>query len=343
MKIALLNLANNVTNFKTTPSGETIYFKKVLELIGFDVDIISRTKTEHTIPFSDFHKRDINEYDKLLIVNGAINFFGGQPNEVILRNYQLMAEYKKEMYYLLTDLRLPFKQLWPAIEKRGWGFLKKDVWVNTNRLKVISQTFNLDVVKKLMPNLKAVYFPLERYKLLFNNKKKSLFQTSFKNVDVIYGGSFRAGKREKKMIEYLFDTPYSVEFYGTAKESQFKLPFEKAPNFTKKVKFDEVVEKNSTAYASIVIGDKLYNNNHITLRVWEIMMSDSVILIDNEFDPDHKIMLKDWFYVNNKKDVERKLIEIKDNFDYILHFQHKRLLELFDKKQFLIDFKEVLI
>lgn len=337
MKVAILNLANNVTDFKTTPSGETIYFKKTLEKLGWEVDIISKKFGEFTKSFQTVH--DPNIYDKLIVVNGAINFFGGTENEVIIKNYQIMAKYNKPIYYFLTDLRLPFKQLWPSIEKRDWGYKKEDVWVNAP-IKVISQTFNLEVVKKLMPELEAVYFPLERYKLLFPKPIQSL---NFKTVDLIYGGSFRAGNREQKMIDYLFDTKYSVEFYGTAKADQFKLPFRTAPLFSGKVNFEDVVEKNSSAYASIVIGDKLYNNNHITLRVWEIMMSDAVILIDNDFDPDRKIMGKDWFYVNNKQEVFEKIEQIKQNQDYIIKYQHERIKYLFDENQFLGNLKEVLI
>lgn len=338
MKVAILNLANNVTDFKTTPSGETIYFKKTLELLGFEVDIISKKFGEYTKSFQTVY--DPNVYDKLIVVNGAINFFGGTENEVIIKNYQLMAKYNKPIYYFLTDLRLPFKQLWPSIEKRDWGYTKEEVWVSSE-IKVISQTFNLDVVKKLMPEYEAVYFPLEKYKLLFHFDKQE--QLNLKTVDLIYGGSFRAGNREQKMIDYLFDTPYSVEFFGTASESQFKLPYQIAPTFTGKVNFKDVVDKNSTALASIIIGDKLYNNNHITLRVWEVMMSNAIILIDNEFDPDHKIMKKDWFYVNNKQDVQEKLEQIKTNHDYIMSYQKQRLSELFNKQEYLEQLKETLL
>jgi hypothetical protein len=336
MKIAILNLANNVTDFKTTPSGETIYFKKTLELLNWEVDIISNKKTQYTIPFE--HVLDINQYEKLIVVNGAINFFGGKENPTIINNYKLMAQYQNTIYYFLTDLRLPFKQLWPSIEKRDWGYNKEEVYV-TAPVKVISQTFNLYVVKQLMPDLECVYFPLERYKLLFEQNNN----TTLKLVDINYGGSFRAGNREQKMIDYLFDTEYSVEFFGTAKLDQFKLPYKNPPSFTGKVNFNEVINKNNESYASIIIGDKLYNNNHITLRVWEVMMSNSIILIDNEFDPEHNIMGKDWFYINNKQDVKEKLIQIKQNQDYILKYQHNRIKELFNEQKYLLNLKEILI
>jgi len=339
MKIALLNLANNITDMKTVSSGETIYLKKTIELLGHEVDIISKSKGQYAIAFEDV--KDINDYDRLLVINGAINFFGGKENPIITNNFKLMAKYKNRIDYLLTDLRLPFKQLWPSIEKRDWGYQREEVWVNSP-IRVITQTHNLEITQKIMPDHEAVYFPLERYILLFPQNQ---FVSPFKMVDLIYGGSFRAGNRQKKMIEYFFDTDYSVEFYGSAKESQFNMPFTKPPLFTSKIPMNETISKNSEGYASIIIGDDNYNNNMLTLRVWETMMSEAVCLIDHDFDPQHKIMEDDWYYVRNKEDVARKIGEIKGNEnsrEIFLEHQHRRIYELFNKEEFLQRLEEIL-
>jgi hypothetical protein len=339
MKIALLNLSNNISDFKTTPSGETIYIKKMLELCDYNVDIITEKRSKYTISFEDI--TNIQDYDKLLVVNGAVNFFGGKQNMTIINNYILMAKYDKTIFYLLTDIRLPFKQLWPSIKNRKWDYTINDVYVDESKIKVISQTYNLDVVKQFMPNLDILYFPLERYKLLFNQ----LIQPRIKTIDLIYGGSFRAGQREKKMIEYLFDTDYTVEFFGTAREEQFKRLYTKAPVFTPKINFEDVISKNGEGYASIIIGDNLYNGNHITLRVWEVLLSDAIILIDDDFDPYHKIMLQDWFYVKNKQDVKSKIFEIKNNEkvrQYLLDFQKNRLDKLFNKEDYLNELRKII-
>jgi hypothetical protein len=343
VNIAILNLSNNVSSFTTTPSGETIYFKRMFELLNHTVHIISNKHTQNSLSFEEV--LDINYYDKLIVVNGPYNFYASEikkilmykEDSILIKNFKLMAQYKKQIYYLLTDLRLTYKQLWPSIERRGWNYKKEELYV-TSPVKIISQTHNLDVVKKLIPDNECVYFPLERYKLLFNEPNV----TSIKTTDLIYGGSFRSGKREKKMIDYLFDTPYSVEFYGKVELDQFKLPYTQPPLFTGNVNFNEVISKNNSAWASIIIGDKLYNNNHITLRVWEVMMSDSVILIDNEFDPEHKIMGKDWFYVNNKQDIQSKLQEIKQHHQYIIQYQHNRINELFNKQQYLNQLEDLI-
>lgn len=339
MKIALLNLANNVSTFKTTPSGETIYLKKTLEEMGHEVDIISNKETEFAIPFEAV--KDINGYDRLLVQNGAINFFGGKESPTIMNNYRLMAQYKKTIYYLLTDLRLPFNQVWPAIEKRGWGYKKEDVWV-TSKVKVISQGRNLDVAKAihkkaiLDTDMEFDYFPLDRYKLYMSGAEFA--EPTEKECDLIYGGSFRGGSREGKMNEFLFDTGLSVEFFGTAKETQFKskkYPWTQAPMFSGKIEMTEVSARNSTAYATIVMGDTSYNDNYMTLRVWETMASDAVMFIDHEFDTKHTIVPDDRFYVRNKAELASMINQIKESPELrkeLLEIQHNALLAVYGEK-----------
>lgn len=340
MRIALLNLSNNITNFKTVSSGETIYIKKVLEILEHKVDIISKTSGEYTKAFEEVE--NINWYDKLLVINGAINFFGGKENPIIINNYKLMAKFKKGIDYLLTDLRLPFKQLWPAIEKRDWGYTKEDVWVYSD-VRIISQSHNINMIKEMMPDLPVVYFPLERYILLFPNEYTPPL---IKETDVIYGGSFRSGNRLKKMMKYFFDTRYEVELFGNIKESQFNhMQYQNAPKFTGKVPMSDIIEKNSTAYATLIIGDNNYDGNMLTLRVWEALLSDAVILIDDDFDPEHKIMGEDWFYVKNKVDVAIKVeyLKMRDKTrQNIINYQHKRIKEIFDEREYLERLDEII-
>ena len=50
-------------------------------------------------------------------------------------------------------------------------------------------------------------------------------QNNNRPVDLIYGGSFRGGKREKKLIDYYFlQNNLNVELYGTIRLDQFKEP-----------------------------------------------------------------------------------------------------------------------
>ena len=341
MKIAILNLSNNITAMGTVSSGETIMIGEVLKSANHDVTIISKTDTENTISFENV--KDINEYDKLIVVNGSINFFGGVENPIITNNYKLMAQYKDTIYYLFTDIKLPFKQLWPMIEKRGWGYSKEDVWV-TSDIKVISQGRNLDVTRSLHKNSEVVHFPLEQYYLFLHN---DISDEKEKTTDIIYGGSYRSGAREKKMVEYLFDIePFEATMFGNIREKQFKkVPYTAPPRFDKKVKISEMRNKLGEGYATLIIGDPLYYDNFITLRVWEAMTSNAVMLIDEEFDSNHKIIDDERFYVSNKKDLISALDKIKNNELYrseLLNVQAQRVLNGFNKEAWLNNFMEVL-
>lgn len=343
MKLALLNLSNNITNYRTVSSGETISFGKVFEDMGYDVDIISKKAGEYTIAFEDVE--DINSYDKLVMVNGAINFFGGKENPIITKNYRLLAKWEKEIYYLFTDIRLPFKQLWPAIEKRGWGYKKDDVWVD-NDIIIISQGSDLDKTKKAHKDedYEYVYFPIEQYYLYLMGDEYAT--PTEKKHDLVYGGSYRSGAREDKMIEYLFDiTDYDVNFFGNIREKQFKnATYFSAPTFDKKVKMDEVRDKISEGVATLIIGDKKYEDNFITLRVWETMTSDAIMLIDKDFDSEQKIMQDDFYYVENKQDIidRLKLLHDDEFRKKKLEQQHLRVDTHFDEETWLNKFKEVL-
>ena len=353
MKIALLNVANNITDFGTVSSGETINIKIMLEKMKHQVDIISKNKGLYTISFEDV--QDINSYDKLLVINGALNFFGGKENPIIIKNYKLMAKYNKTIYYLLTDLRLPYRSLWKAICKRDWGYTEEEVSVKS-KIVVISQFSNLDEVKKIHKNetiSKFVYFPFERYKLVNRDKPHedqfNLFDyiEEEKQCDIIYGGSFRAGNRENKMNKYLFDIPnLDVEFYGTANLEQFdKSKYSISPKFTGKVSMKDIVDKNSTGYASIIIGDNSYNNNGITLRVWETMLSKAICFIDLEFDKNKSILENDFFYVDSKQEFIEKVTRIKSDEllrKQLLEYQHNRIDVLFNKEKYLEELEKIL-
>lgn len=338
MKIAMLNLSNNITDFSTVSSSETIQIAMVLRKSGFDVDVISKTNSDNTISFEKV--KDINEYDVLMVVNGSINFFGGQPNPIILNNFKLMAKFNKRIYYLLTDLGMPFRQL-EHDKLVEWGTSNEEVKINSPIL-IVSQSQNIDMIKHMHRNEpqvdKIVYFPLERY-FLFNELFLRSGIITTRTCDLIYGGSFRAGRREKKMKKFLFDMEdLKVEFFGSAKEDQFEKDYQVAPIFTGKVDNKDVVQKFSEGLATIIIGDPKYEGSMITLRVWETFMSESVAFIDNDFDPEHNLMINDFFYVNEKDDLIRKIKLLKQNPTIatdLKQFQFARVYNLFNKQEYI--------
>lgn len=352
MKIALINMGNNVTDYKTTPSAETLYLANSLRGLGCEVDVISNKDTENTISYENAN--DPNIYNRLVVINGSVNFFGGAENYGVLNAQKFMSAYKNKIYYLLTDIRLGFTQSWPAIQGKPWkDNYSEDTLMINSPIRIISQGTNLSIAEEAhkkvkVPNLEYVHFPLERYKIYQDDFK--IAKPTEKKFDLVYGGSFRSGQREQKMVEFLFDTGLNVEFFGTAKESQFKnkkkYPWEVAPVFGKKVANADMINKMSEGVATLIIGDKSYNDNFVTLRVWEAMASDAIMLIDEEFDTGHKIIDDERFYVKNKQDLIDRINLIKSDRDLrnaLLSIQRNELYRQINRKaKWQNDLKEVL-
>jgi len=119
--------------------------------------------------------------------------------------------------------------------------------------------------------------------------------------DLIYGGSFRSGRREQKFLDFFFNKDISVAVYGSMKPQQFKKlnSSDVQPTWLGRVACTDVVNTNAKGIATIIVGEKYYNNNTITLRIYESMLANCVVFIDEEFDTKHEILKDDFHYVRN--------------------------------------------
>lgn len=320
-KIALLNIANNITDYKTVASGETLYIKRIIEdKTKNRVDVISKKHSDNVLSFDEVE--DINDYDILMVIGAAINFFGGKENPIIINNYKLMSQWKGQYINILqTDMRLPFKQLWPSIKNRGWGYTKDEVWVNS-KINIISQSSDLEDVSKQYNNddftdLSFSYFPIDKYICYFlkgiDNKEKEF--------DLIYGGSFRGGNRAKKFEQYLMGDiadKFNVHVFGSISEKQLqKINGDiTLPSIGKKVPMDKMRDELNRSLVNIIVGEKKYNNNMTTVRLWESSFTNSVVLIEEEFDKNHEIF----------KYSEENEIRLWGNTDNIRYFKNKQEL-----------------
>lgn len=345
MKIAILNLGNNIQGFKTTPASETIYLSECLKDMGLDVDLISMKNTIYGISFDSV--KDPNDYDRVLVVNASLNFYGGEENKMNNAAYQFLNKYKSKIYYLFTDIRLPWEQAWRRMQKKKWSNkYSEEQFIVRSPIRVVSQGRDLEQAKRIHSDrlvgvskdkMDFVHFALDRHKMYHSVFKIDCDRMKMR--DLIYGGTFRSGNREQKMVEYLFDTGLDVEFFGSVKAEQFKnpeFPWTTPPVFPGKVDSREMVQRNSTAYATIVLGDKTYDNNQITPRVWEALASTAVAFFDITFDPDMNIMEgNDFFYVSNRQELVDKVNALKENEDLrleTLEYQHKILQKYLDEK-----------
>lgn len=313
---------------------ETVRLAEILRKEGHDVTIATTVDTDVAVAYN---KLDVNSFERVLVMNSLIDFPGGEENKPIDALFNFLKPYKGTLYYVLVDLAMPFKQLYPLIKNRKWNKYQAENEINLeNDFVILSQAFNKETVKQIheKSNIKIKdikYVPFNEWVLSTNN-----FVENTGDVDLIMGTSFRGGRRKQKYLDYFFGRKdITVELYGKIKENHFKninVGLSK-PIFTQELKdATKVIEKNATGFATIIIGDKNYNNNIITLRFAESLLANCVTFIDNDFDTKHKIYPNyDFFYVKNGEELEKKIKLLKANpqcYKKVLEIQHNKVEEM---------------
>lgn len=341
MKIALTVLHGNITdsNSKYIGNKEALSIAKIFAKY-YDIDVLTCEYCNNCIHIDeDF---DINKYDKLLVVNGSLNMFGGLEIKNATTIYKLLHKFNNQIYYILTDTNMPFMDYYNHIKGKDFS---KQYDENSFKLKedliILSQFSNFDYIRNLHKNISIkdiIFVPWALWKLELPLDDFTASQILLRTTDLIYGGSFRSGKRLQKMLDYFFNKNIVVELFGNLEKSNFKDSLvQKYPIFSGKVPANMVISKNSEALATIVIGDQNYNNNTVTLRVYESLLSDAIVFIDNDFDTEHKILNDDFLYVNSGKELEEKILLLKsDNSLRNKYLQNqKQLAEDLRSKQIL--------
>lgn len=147
----------------------------------------------------------------------------------------------------------------------------------------------------------------------------------FRSVDLIYGGTFRGGKREKDLIKYYFGYPedIKVELFGNMQLDQFKsknIADLNPPMFSKKLPYKEYIEKTATGLSSVIIADPLYKTSNMrTTRFFECIRVGNIIFIDKEYYSGTEFffngnkLLEDMCVVDNRNDIADKIRYFKNN------------------------------
>ena len=327
MKIGIIYVNSLVNGANTIGSLEINNIANALRKHA-DVSIIAiypKNRKQQVDEIVDIMKVDnLNSYDKVLFYNTSINFYGNRENHYLNKAYELMASYERTIYYLLVDLRLSFRQFWNSVEHRGWNIKKEDVFITTD-VVIISQGSDLDKAKHVHRNEEHitdyVYFPLEQHILV--NEPVVLDINDNPEFDLIYGGSWRGGLRNKKMNDYFGQKDLKIKLFGNIPENKIE---NEDVTFEKKVKPDQVLRNNNSAMCTIVFGDKNYNDNMVTLRLWESLLSRTIVFIDNDFDRIKELNFPDFLYVENGEELSDKIKILKEEPD-IYHLVRKSLDE----------------
>lgn len=353
MKIALLKLGGHFEEDSTSITiGEVksiyILLSKIQQISKLDIfTILSKKQEESRKPKQMFlftRKKEveynirsldkefdllINDYDTLVVVNGSANFFGGAEDTAILLTYKAIRDFKNKVFYFLTDPALMLKQL--NIASKPWADKYKDenYFFVQRKINYICQANNLDHVKLLTErdsyvNTDKIYhFPFEKFTYVYNQPLR--FNPN-PPKDVIYGGTFRSGAREKSLINYYFGyKDVRVELFGKLRLEDFnekKVGSLSKPEFAGFVPYDRFIRyMNEEAMSTVLIGDEVYIDcEDIAQRVYESILASVVCFVDIRYDQNKKIFknetLRDFNYVGSRDDVEKKINYLKNNSQF---------------------------
>lgn len=285
-------------------------------------------------------------YDGLIVVNGSVNFFGGAEDRAQILNYWLINNFKGSVIYLYCDPNLQLKQLWGAMEKKPWSskYNEKDI-VITRDIHVISQSYNLEKIKEIFEKQDYKLASIDQYDFQkfpmmasYTLHDPTMFGYA---SDISYGGTFRSGRREKKLIDFYFGYPddIDIEVFGKIKLTDFnekKIENLRPPKFTGTVDYNKMIHKMSESRAHVVIGDNQYPGfEMISQRAYEAVMAGCVVFVDSEFDKNRRIFgankaLSDFLYVDNRDQV----------IDKIRNLEHKDIQKISEMQKKAIGFNK---
>lgn len=346
IRVAAIKLGGRIAiNTKSTTGGvnEIATILQLMANNGFKVTaytkILGNDAKIEGIEIKDILTTDVEKVsidnDVLLVFNGNANFFGGAEDTLSLTNYKYINRFSGKVIYALTDLNLILSDIWKSVSSKPWGdkYSEEEIKIQRKDICVLSQAMNTNKIKTLFSNKgiytdNVIYMPWDEFPAF------SLHDIDIeKSTDLIYGGTFRSGKRESDMIKFYFGYPddISVEMFGKIEHKDFKKNKNnyKLPNFTKALPYNEYIMKTASGRATIIIADPIYKETRMkTTRFYESIRAGDITFIDKSYDslenPFYKIdELKSLCIVNDREDVIDKLRKLKNDASYT-----KNIIEL---------------
>lgn len=350
MKTAIIKLGSriSISNVGTSGgTGEALSIIKILVNGGADVDVYTKVLKKDFMPLdfniydleSNYQEINNRNYDCLLVLNGNVNYFGGQDDPAQTLNYFIINHFNNRVFYILCDCNLSLSQIWNQIESKSWAsnYNKSDIYINRDDIIYISQAQDTKKVLEKARSKVSVdncfYFPFEQFPL-FTLRYSDFNENPI--YDISYGGTFRGGKREADMIKFYFGYPedIKVEMFGKIQLSNFnkkKIEYLNQPIFNKSVNYNEYSNKMLEARSTIIIGDPLYKEwSDLAQRIYESIMIGNVCFIDKTYDFNQRVFsnkeLKEFCYISDKKsEIVDKIKKIRDNNfrKYIIDLQRE--------------------
>lgn len=333
MKVAVIKLGTRISfNAKDTSggNGEARAIIKMLKLGGADVHIFTKILAKDNL-IEDYSWHNLSEdtdtsgMDALIILNGAVNFFGGAEDKEQLTNYVIINKFVGSVFYILCDPALTLKQVWPAVEKKDWAsnWSKESLLITRSDIMYLSQPYDTHkIAAKLGKNeivpKSIVHFPFEQFPCL----NEIIPVNDNPVVDLSYGGTMRGGRRAKKMVKFYFDHPteLSVEMFGKINEKDFNpklIAGLHQPEFTGPVQYSDMLLKMNKSVSHCVLGDPWYEEiNDVPQRLYESVWSNVVTFVDYDMDKYRRVWsrdkeLVDFLYVKSLSELSEKIQLLK--------------------------------
>jgi hypothetical protein len=286
---------------------------------------------ESSITDISLAKEDINDLglSGILVFNGSFNAYGGVEPKETIAVWKCINNFKGRVFYVHTDGQMRFHQIWNENwHDKGWAsnWKKDDIVVTRKDIVYLTQarsasrilqlTRSRNIVDVTQENI--VHFPIDQAILL---RPPVLKKERRIKHDLIYGGSFRSGKRRDRMIKWYFghkEPKLDVLMFGNLSIKNFGNPgIFPYPDFEGPTTNADFVRKLSTSRATCIIVDDWYRNHWMTLRFYESLIAGTVPFIDFVADTKHKLYfggspLEDFLYVKKRKELGERIELIKN-------------------------------
>lgn len=331
-KVAITSVLANLTyNDKNHRGLEAMFFKKLMEEKGAEVDIVGKKNrnTKDLDFYIDYEQTDFSEYGAVIIQLSTPNFFGGLLGEHCEKICNDLANYSGKIYLLVNDPRiLPLN--YAEIISNRFNICTDSIEAWSNILENATYLFPGSKIEKYLgfipKNWKQVDWFTYIFKHRFPNLDNGLSIILEKEWDLVYYGDKRGSFRENQLRKY-FPTDTNNLLIGYKSN---KVPAE----FIKKLKHNDLMTKLGTAKVSLITGDEEHLDNVTTYRFYETLASNCLAAIQIEYDP-HKKLIKDpvlrkLLYVENQNDVKRLILAYDNHSSDLLSRQREELKRIFN-------------
>ena len=315
----------NVSNAKDT-SGGNGEAKAIIDIAkksgNFDITILTKTTSKDYFPkdytFVDIVKllkdNDIenflktNAFDVLLLINGSINCFGGAEQSILsdLAIYKMMHLFNGKIVFCSCDICIPFvPDIWKTIAAKEWGnkYKQEDFDLSKKTFYMLTQARDLDALYNILASKKGNVFKRENIenfsfeKFPCENAIQHVDVNPSPSYDLLYGGTLRAGRRIKKIVNWYYNHPnLNIELFGNMDQDKIDAIAKKQygvfhkPKFGDSVNYLENSKKMNQALATIVIGDDMYEDTStVQQRAYEAMCANVITFIDEKLDKPHNV------------------------------------------------------